>query len=182
MCLSLWIKVKDLSQIGATYTWNNKQLGDQLVYSRIDRVMVNEEFILAIPTSYVDFQPEGWLDHCPAVIYLGTHHQRKGNKHFKFFDMWGSHDRFPDIVSWNCPISGSRMYVVVKKLKMGFKTLNRSDYADIELKYMRMKEELTQVQQLIHQDYSNMSLREKESVILVSDYQKRLLFLHSAES
>ncbi|XP_074315611.1 uncharacterized protein LOC141651816 [Silene latifolia] len=48
----------DMVTTGAYYTWNNKQAGAARVFSRIDRVLANDEWILTGPSGVVNFLPE----------------------------------------------------------------------------------------------------------------------------
>lgn len=45
--------LQDLDSTGAYYTWNNKQPGENRVYSKIDRVLVNEDRRSMLPASKV---------------------------------------------------------------------------------------------------------------------------------
>ncbi|XP_070040510.1 uncharacterized protein LOC142168794 [Nicotiana tabacum] len=60
--------LQDMKSLGAFYTWNNKQGGSDRVYSRIDRVLAHNEWILALPDSEVYYRNEGTFDYCPAII------------------------------------------------------------------------------------------------------------------
>lgn len=74
--------------------------------------------------------------------------------------MWSSHPNFLDIVkgAWNTPINGSKMYCVVRKLKLLKKELmklNKENYGDIEMRFHKMKYELTKIQVKLHKDNCN---------------------------
>ncbi|XP_074297834.1 uncharacterized protein LOC141628615 [Silene latifolia] len=76
----------DLKATGAFFTWNNKhEIGDK-VYSRIDRVMINDDWITTFPDSVANFLPEGLFDHCPCLISLECSLQHR-TKSFKYFNM-----------------------------------------------------------------------------------------------
>ncbi|XP_074288442.1 uncharacterized protein LOC141613597 [Silene latifolia] len=60
----------DLVSSGAFYTWNNKQEGVDRVFSRIDRVMANDQWLLQGPSGTVTFLPEGLYDHSPCLMEL----------------------------------------------------------------------------------------------------------------
>ncbi|XP_074299134.1 uncharacterized protein LOC141630168 [Silene latifolia] len=61
----------DLVSNGAYFTWNNKQVGNARVFSRIDKVMANDEWVLNGPSGVVSFLPEGLYDHSPCLIEFG---------------------------------------------------------------------------------------------------------------
>ncbi|XP_074282854.1 uncharacterized protein LOC141607401 [Silene latifolia] len=109
----------DMISTGAYFTWNNKQEGDARVFSRIDRVLANDEWILNGPTGVVSFLQEGLYDHSPCLIKLGEDTvRRKG--YFKYFNMWGKSANFKNIVTeiWRQPIQGCRMFNWSRSLKL----------------------------------------------------------------
>ncbi|XP_074305825.1 uncharacterized protein LOC141641047 [Silene latifolia] len=48
-----WCQLQDIPAIGSFFTWNNKQGVESRVYSRIDRMLVNDEWISKFPESYL---------------------------------------------------------------------------------------------------------------------------------
>ncbi|XP_074318596.1 uncharacterized protein LOC141655414 [Silene latifolia] len=100
----------DMKTTGAFFTWTNKQPSKTRVYSRIDRVLVNNEWMRVWPDYYAYFALKGYFDHCPCIV---------------------------DCVSarWNCEIQGTSMFKVVKKLKLLkplLKNWNRQLFSDVE--------------------------------------------------
>ncbi|XP_074288534.1 uncharacterized protein LOC141613690 [Silene latifolia] len=77
----------DLGDKGAFYTRTNKHEVGSKVCSRLDRVLINDEWLAEFPDSYTHFLPEGVFDHCPAIIRLEMERQRNGYS-FKYFNMW----------------------------------------------------------------------------------------------
>ncbi|XP_074321559.1 uncharacterized protein LOC141658520 [Silene latifolia] len=55
----------DLAATGAFYTWNNKQPLATRIYSRLDRLFVNHEWMASYPGFIANFLPEGLFDHTP---------------------------------------------------------------------------------------------------------------------
>ncbi|XP_074305347.1 uncharacterized protein LOC141640442 [Silene latifolia] len=157
----------DLVSTGAYFTWKNKQEGDARVYSRIDRVLANDDWILNGPNGVVTFLPEGLYDHSPCLIELGEDiERRKGT--FKYFNMWGKHAEFKNIVTetWRQPIYGCYMFQLVKKLKYlkhPLKKLNNGRYGDIENTAMVAKLLLESIQKQLHNDPRNVQLHQKVS-------------------
>ncbi|XP_074288263.1 uncharacterized protein LOC141613430 [Silene latifolia] len=66
-CLDI-CQVKDITAIGSFFTWNNKQEVATRVYNRIDRFLINDEWMHLFPDAYANFMPEGIFDHCPCVV------------------------------------------------------------------------------------------------------------------
>ncbi|XP_074265091.1 uncharacterized protein LOC141587507 [Silene latifolia] len=82
---------------GAFFTWNNKHDAGDMVFSRIDRVLINDEWLAQFSEADITFHPEGLYDHCPCTITLWpTCAKRKGS--FKFFNMWGKDANFTQLL------------------------------------------------------------------------------------
>ncbi|KAM3267534.1 hypothetical protein P3S67_032290 [Capsicum chacoense] len=56
--------LQDLRSTGSFYTWSNKQQGVARVYSKIYRVLVNDEWVSDLPASISCFLQEGLYDLC----------------------------------------------------------------------------------------------------------------------
>ncbi|XP_074316134.1 uncharacterized protein LOC141652515 [Silene latifolia] len=158
----------DIPAHGAFFTWNNKhEVGDK-VYSRIDRVLVNDDWLLHFPESHTMFHPEGLFDHCPCTISLWPEVIRKRGS-FKYFNMWGSEPTFGDIVKqvWDQQIEGHTMFQVVKKLKLlkqPLKALNASCYANIETAANVALIHLHDIQLKLQLDPSKVLLQQNEKL------------------
>ncbi|XP_074313912.1 uncharacterized protein LOC141649113 [Silene latifolia] len=128
-------QLDDLSARGAFYTWSNKHEDGEKIYSRIDRVLINDDWAIMFSDSYVHFLPEGMFDHCPCLINFDGSVQRKGAP-FKYFNMWSMAPDYPDIVKkgWNLVCHGTAMFKVVTKLKglkYQLKKLDKDQFGDI---------------------------------------------------
>ncbi|XP_074277626.1 uncharacterized protein LOC141601261 [Silene latifolia] len=109
-CL-LHCELTDIKAIGSYYTWNNKHDVDTRVYSRIDRCLINADWMNVYPDSYAFFMPEGEFDHCPCVIrFCGDDIKRKPA--FKYFNMWALDPNFKQIVNgtWSQHVQGTLMF------------------------------------------------------------------------
>ncbi|KAL2938444.1 L-seryl-tRNA(Sec) selenium transferase [Bienertia sinuspersici] len=158
-------QLQDLKRVRAHFTWTNEQASEARVYSKIDRVLVKEDWTLVFPTAYAHFQPEQWLDHCPTAIHLEDGNSG-GAKPFRYFDMWSSHPSVKDIVrtAWSHGVSGMRIFQVSRKLKevkARLKTLNRQEYSEIRARYMACKDRLMS-QKKIQEDKGNKQRWEEE--------------------
>ncbi|XP_074266861.1 uncharacterized protein LOC141590151 [Silene latifolia] len=60
--------VTDIAATGAYYTWTNKQKPLTRVFSRLNRFMVNQEWMTQFPNMMAHFHPEGLFDHCPCTV------------------------------------------------------------------------------------------------------------------
>ncbi|XP_074288652.1 uncharacterized protein LOC141613807 [Silene latifolia] len=87
----------ELKGCGSFYTWTNKHEAGDKVYSRIDRVFTNEDWLNVFPGSYANFLPEGLFDHCPCLINFEEAVQNR-KMPFKYFNMWASAPNFLETV------------------------------------------------------------------------------------
>ncbi|XP_074299143.1 uncharacterized protein LOC141630179 [Silene latifolia] len=127
---------KDIHAIGSFFTWNNKQEVATRVYSRIDRFMVNDDWLYLFPDAYANFMPEGIFDHCPCVVQFTEQVQRRKGA-FKYFNMWSMHPEFETVIRdhWQNSIEGTLLFQLTSKLKMlkyKLKMLNKDSFNDIE--------------------------------------------------
>ncbi|XP_074305703.1 uncharacterized protein LOC141640924 [Silene latifolia] len=160
----------DIPAHGAFFTWNNKhEVGDK-VYSRIDRVLVNDEWLSHFPETHTMFHPEGLFDHFPCTITLWPKVIRKRGS-FKYFNMWGSEPTFGDVVKqvWDYQIEGHTMFQVVKKLKLlkqPLNALNAASFANIETAANVALIHLHDVQSQLQLDPSSVLLQQNQKVVV----------------
>ncbi|XP_026378158.1 uncharacterized protein LOC113272552 [Papaver somniferum] len=132
---------------GCFYTWSNKQEGDTRIASKIDRFMVNMEWLDIFAESSAKFLNLGISDHSPAIvsIFEGRYH---GHPPYKFCSFWAEEPDFLEVVknSWKDPVHGNPMMVLVKKLKRFKKVL-------IDWKNERFRKFSEQVETAKHQMY-----------------------------
>ncbi|XP_074301572.1 uncharacterized protein LOC141632972 [Silene latifolia] len=128
--------LQDMKTSGAFFTWNNKQPSETRIFSMIDRVLVNSDWLALWSDWMAHYQPEGTFDHCPCIVSWGE--SCKGRKrYFKFFNMWSKVEEFGELVkeNWQMQINGTPMYIMARKLKMlkpCLRSLNRGLFSDIE--------------------------------------------------
>ncbi|XP_074298893.1 uncharacterized protein LOC141629864 [Silene latifolia] len=67
----------DLTAKGNFFTWTNKHVFGAKVYSKIDRALCNDDWMVHFPLSYVHFLPEGMFDHSPCLVRFDEVRERK---------------------------------------------------------------------------------------------------------
>ncbi|XP_074289369.1 uncharacterized protein LOC141614523 [Silene latifolia] len=109
-----YCEVTDIQAHGSFFTWNNKQDPTTRVFSRLDRFLVNLEWMELYPNSYAYFMNEGTFDHCPCIFYR-TIDQPTRKPGFRYFNMWSLDLSFKTIVQheWNKTGNGVKMYQVL---------------------------------------------------------------------
>ncbi|XP_074301562.1 uncharacterized protein LOC141632962 [Silene latifolia] len=129
-------QLEDLEARGSFYTWTNKHEYYTKVYSGLDRVLVNVEWVHMFPDSYVHYLPEGLFDHCPGLVHFAGEIHRRGTP-FKYFNMWSLAPEYDSIVrnGWSKEWTGTPMFRIVQKLKglkADLRKLNKEHFGDIE--------------------------------------------------
>ncbi|XP_074278255.1 uncharacterized protein LOC141601848 [Silene latifolia] len=125
----------DIPAQEAFFTWNNKHEVGAMVFSRIDRALITDDWLDRFPDTLTTFHPEGIFDHCPFTMVLRTVVEKR-RSNFKYFDMWGHAEGFLNIVRkvWDTRIDGVKMFQIVNKLKAlkrPLKELNGDRFSNI---------------------------------------------------
>nr|XP_016433102.1 PREDICTED: uncharacterized protein LOC107759635 [Nicotiana tabacum] len=81
---------------GNRYTWKDKH-EEQRIFSKIDWVFTNGEWLDVMPACRAIFLPEGISDYRPAKVSL-IEERRNFKKSFQFCNMWAQHPQFNAIV------------------------------------------------------------------------------------
>ncbi|XP_074290227.1 uncharacterized protein LOC141616956 [Silene latifolia] len=164
----------DLKAVGSFFTWSNKQEMQTRVYSRIDRVLINDVWLNMHPGSFANFLPEIIYDHCPCVIQLDSN-DRVRNVPFRYFNMWAKAPGFLEIVNqhWNVSMYDTHMYKLVtrmKAMKKDLKALNRDNFHDVEKNAHILQMTLQNIQKELQASPHDAELieAEKSAALLVS--------------
>ena len=137
--ISNWCAVgglEDLKSSGSFFTWNNKQQGYNRVFSKLDRALINLAWQEAFPTAEVSFMPKGDFDHSPSLLTVYPRGDSR-RKPFKYYTMWRHSTQYESVIreQWNRRVEGTKMYVVVQKLKfvkVALKNLNKAGFHDVQ--------------------------------------------------
>ncbi|XP_074305588.1 uncharacterized protein LOC141640806 [Silene latifolia] len=128
--------VLDIAAMGSYFTWNNKQEPSTRVYSRLDRVLVNHDWLkysIEVTTDYPRSLLRSKVDQFLPCIHA----------------------------TWSSDIQGTLMFKVVRRpklLKRPLKELNQSLIADIENNAIRAWQNLESIQQQLSTDPCNHDL------------------------
>ena len=117
--------VVDIKCTCCFFTWNNKQQGEDRVFSKLDRMLGNQSWQDMFPSAEVNFQGEGDFDHSPAILTIHSI-ERGSKKPFRYFAMWEGDTQFLEKVrqAWSIYVQSSKMYRILGKLKEVKKVLN----------------------------------------------------------
>ncbi|XP_074305794.1 uncharacterized protein LOC141641015 [Silene latifolia] len=172
--------LNDIPAQGAFFTWTNKQEVGDLKFSRIDRALVTDEWLLHFPNTITMFHPEGLFDHCPCTMTLNPDVARNKTT-FKYFNMWGKDPGFLKIIQdvWSIPLYGVKMFQLAKRLKLlkkPLKALNSEAYAGIETSSKVALLHLHRMQGQLQLDPTNLGFQQqvKEATDLYRDREGAL--------
>ncbi|KAL2252838.1 UNVERIFIED_CONTAM: hypothetical protein Sindi_0078500 [Sesamum indicum] len=102
---------------GKWYTWHNCSLSSRSLWKRLDRLLINDQWLARFPmSSYHSLNPRT-SDHSPLVIHGDTQQQYGGMFRFDNYLALSS-DFIPSVKSiWQHEVVGVPMFAVTRKLK-----------------------------------------------------------------
>ncbi|XP_010463260.1 PREDICTED: uncharacterized protein LOC104743929 [Camelina sativa] len=185
-CLSI-SSLADLPYCGNTYTWTNKHTVG-LIAKKLDRILVNDEWITAFPSSLAVFGEPAFSDHSPCCLFLDSHAPKR-KKPFKFLVMLNQHPDFAPLIKlwWDAlAFDGTKMFVIAKKLKAlksVIREFSKTTYSGIEKRTQEAYLQLLHCQnELLRLPSTESIIQEKEVVdskqgiqSLVVDFYENLL-------
>ncbi|XP_050220125.1 uncharacterized protein LOC126670437 [Mercurialis annua] len=95
--------ISELKSIGCHFTWNNNQLGENIIWRRLDRVFGNGDACAAFQRVYFEALACGVSDHSPFITIL-QNDQESGFRGFKFNNFWTLHPEFNNIIDEECRV------------------------------------------------------------------------------
>ncbi|XP_019233099.1 PREDICTED: uncharacterized protein LOC109213721 [Nicotiana attenuata] len=138
---------------GDYYTWTNKQLGTDRIYSRIDRTFGDHEWMMQWGNLLVEYDVPLISDLSPMVLAL-AHLKQNIKMPFRFFNVWAKHDSFLPLVEqiWRNNMTDNKMkdiWLKIKALSPLLKQLNNEEFKYISQKIKKTRAELISTQKQI---------------------------------
>ena len=162
------LSVFDHAYTGPLMTWSNHQ-SEGFLARKLDRVLINDNWLSCFPSSSVEFLPPEVSDHCPGFVQL---HQESSSspKPFKFFNYWTKHARFLEVVeqSWRGEMIGNPLKILhykMKRLKAEMREFNNAEFGNITGRVTVKRGELAAPQVLVLNSPANSNLVEQEKVL-----------------
>ncbi|WZZ20441.1 hypothetical protein YC2023_121828 [Brassica napus] len=131
------LEVRELRYHGPPFTWINSKPDDPIA-KKLDRVLINEEWLLTFPHSLAHFIPPVISDHTSSIINLEVDPPVAGTKPFKFFNFLTSHPDFLATILEGWEVSHpeswslSLLHKKQKILKKFLKKLHKHNYSQIQ--------------------------------------------------
>ncbi|XP_018633707.1 uncharacterized protein [Nicotiana tomentosiformis] len=120
---------------GSRYTWSNGRGPGSIIWKRLDREMVNDNWLISFPATTISHLSSIGFDHNPLLMEMNIR-QDTSKKYFKFLNCWVENEGFIPLVHevWNQEVRGNAMWIVHQKLKAVSNALSkwsRQEYVDI---------------------------------------------------
>jgi hypothetical protein len=110
--------MQDIKPIKGHYTWNNRRAGLQHIAARLDRFLINSNFLLSPLDISSQILPSAIFDHKPIILSFRPS-QNLGPLSFRFNQLWLDNSDVPLLVTaaWSDSFSRSPNFVWEIKIK-----------------------------------------------------------------
>ncbi|XP_043697151.1 uncharacterized protein LOC122647921 [Telopea speciosissima] len=154
----------DLRWTDPTFFWSNKRAGSSRIDCKLDRVIVNENWLASFPSSYAIFDTHGISDNSPISLSIHPYNSF-APKPFKYFDMWSSHPTFLTTVkdAWDKPVQAFSSPLIpftrkLRNVKSTLKVWNINSFGNISQHVQECKDKFAAIQLQIQSDNLNCQL------------------------
>ncbi|XP_070029459.1 uncharacterized protein [Nicotiana sylvestris] len=108
----------DAGYNGSTYTWCNGRSPKYRIWKRLDRALLNHEWLDIFPKTQVSHLSRVGSDHAPLLVTIEKQHGQK-KRYFKFLNLWTEHPEFLEVVNnaWNKEVQGGPFWSFHLKMK-----------------------------------------------------------------
>ncbi|OIT31321.1 hypothetical protein A4A49_31488 [Nicotiana attenuata] len=141
----------DLGFYGPRYTWSNGRGPCAIVWKRLDRGLVNDNWLTSYPATTISHLASTGSDHSPLLMEM---HARSDSarRYFKFLNCWTNNESFVPLVQsvWNTDFHGNPMWIFHQKIKALSSELSkwsRHQYGDIFQKVKEFEEKVKQAEE-----------------------------------
>ncbi|XP_026437407.1 uncharacterized protein LOC113335598 [Papaver somniferum] len=140
----------DLGYSGNIFTWTSNSHGTGKIKSRLDRSLVNSEWMLSYPNATLFHLPIKGSDHALILFSMYDKSSRSG-KCWKFFEHWLQNDTCKNEIlsAWKTNLSGSAAYLLSDKLsntRVILSKWSKDIFGNIHAKITLLHEDLLQLQ------------------------------------
>ncbi|KAF3672647.1 hypothetical protein T459_05081 [Capsicum annuum] len=165
------LNLVDMKATGRQFTWTNKH-----VWSKIDRVICNEEWVIRYGSITEQFLENNMFDHAPIHIEVAFE-QKHSKKPFRFINALTDDDKFLLLIQqlWNKHVKGRGMTKLWRKMQLCKTPLNQlktKSMSNLEDKIMQARDKLQMVQYQLGDKVDPMLIEEEKAAS--ADLQKWL--------
>ncbi|GJT74636.1 RNA-directed DNA polymerase, eukaryota, reverse transcriptase zinc-binding domain protein [Tanacetum coccineum] len=167
------LEIEDICSAGFHYTWTKSLKNpSNNILKKLDKIMMNEEFLNKFAKAHGIFLPYLISDHSPSMLTIPNAGINK-KRSFRFANYIADKNDFLETVKgvWDKDIKGCYMYKVVQKLKQLKRPLNRLNWrnGNIIVKAEMLKAKLKTAQSILDGDPHNMEKR-MDAIHLLNEY------------
>ncbi|XP_062094066.1 uncharacterized protein LOC133800110 [Humulus lupulus] len=162
-----WLVVGDFNAIFNFDDRIGGRAADSRIYSKLDRIFINEKWSDMFPASEARIYWDTISDHCYCIIKT-IQFKESGIRPFRFYNCWVNHEEFRNIVldSWSKPAGGfglQRVLQKLKRLKLVLSLFNKHQVGDVVQKYIAAKQRYERAQFMLQQSPSSTMLQQEEN-------------------
>ncbi|KAK2658664.1 hypothetical protein Ddye_005197 [Dipteronia dyeriana] len=164
-------ELNDLRFSGFLHTWCNKR-SNGCISKKLDRILVNKEWMAKFEHSEAFFLPPSISDHSPSLVKLGLQGNKK-NCPFKIFNFLTERGDFLPLVEscWQENFHGNMQFQLcykLRNLKKALKSLNKNTVGDVTVKSIEAKAALVECQRNLDLQPLDASLRIQKKELMSS--------------
>jgi len=151
---------------GSAFMWSNGRRGRNNTRKRLDRAIVNQQWIDNCVSLSVNTLTKLRSDHFPILLEFQTQ-TNPFSSSFKFMKMWCAHPDCENIVKqcWNSQVTGCPMFVLnqkLKNLKDALKVWNKNTFGNVHSQVDNAYKVLDEIQMKIDTLGNSDSLMDQE--------------------
>nr|XP_016513972.1 PREDICTED: uncharacterized protein LOC107830829 [Nicotiana tabacum] len=125
----------DLGYYGPRHTRSNRRGPCSIVWKRLDRGLVNDNWLTFFPGTTITHLASAGSDHSPLLMEMHVR-QETTRRYFKFLNYWFENDTCMPLILrvWSMNVNGRAMWIFHQKLKAVTKALSlwsKEQYGDI---------------------------------------------------
>ncbi|XP_060202736.1 uncharacterized protein LOC132631154 [Lycium barbarum] len=141
--------LEDAGFVGSNYTWCNNRRPGKRIWKRLDRVIINDNWLQRFNNVTVRHLSTTGSDHRPLLLKCYDSNTN-AIKHFRFRHFWVEQPGFMDLVGqdWQIKVKGNPMWILQQKLKRLGKRLSKWSREDIGDIFQKVEEWEATLQQL----------------------------------
>ncbi|KAF5471779.1 hypothetical protein F2P56_008549 [Juglans regia] len=154
---------------GHKLSWCHSQEGHAQSWARLDRVVINENFLRSFPLASMEYLSRKTSYHSPMFIKGSSVDGRYGSEPFWIQNMWTHRPSFLDCVAavWREPSLEKGFYKLaskLKKMKVALKSWHRRVFGHVNNTIKELEERIELVEDKLQMEYH----KELELELLVS--------------
>ncbi|KAK9756010.1 hypothetical protein RND81_01G066800 [Saponaria officinalis] len=181
----LHCQLEDMHSLGCEFTWTNKQDAEDRIWSKLDRVLINGNWMSRFPSSFAKFYPAGISDHSPTVVSIFA--DKVWKPRFSFLNCWMLEPGYHNLVitAWDTSVYGSpfhRLFAKLRGVRKELQKLHKVGFSSIQGRIAQSKHELERCQTALQGQPMCSTLIQQEKEFMLRQRAKMENIVHSDSS